>query len=103
MANGVIHSSFSPRVTNRVYKECRATAGCTSLRLRTTAGELADAQIQIEWFREQPATLRQEIADLMAARAALADRLVAERDRTEYQRHRAEAAEQHASRGQRPS
>lgn len=44
------------------------------------------------------ATLRQEITDLVAARAELTERLAAESKRTEHQRHRAEAAEQQASR-----
>jgi chromosome segregation ATPase len=42
--------------------------------------------------------LRQEITDLVAARAELTERLAAESKRTEHQRHRAEAAEQQASR-----
>jgi septal ring factor EnvC (AmiA/AmiB activator) len=83
-------------------KTVQAEAERANHRLQDTAGELVDAQAQIEQFREQQATLRQEIADLVAARAELAERLAAETERTEHQRHRAEAAEQQASRASGP-
>jgi DNA repair exonuclease SbcCD ATPase subunit len=76
----------------------RADTERTSHRLQNTTSELAEAQVQIEQFREQLATVRQEAADLMAGRAGLVHRLTAESDCAEQQRHRAETAEQHASR-----
>jgi chromosome segregation ATPase len=70
----------------------------TSQHLHAAAGELAEAHIPIEQFREQLATLRQKAADLIDARTELAQQLAAESEQTEHRRRRAETAEQHASR-----
>jgi chromosome segregation ATPase len=58
----------------------------TSKRLQATAGKLVAklvaARAQIDQFREQLATVRQEVADLAAARTELIEQLAAEREAT---------------------